>query len=66
MMIPESFLNLQERIHFEARYFRLHKEKGPPILSWNEILKYDCMYAYIIHYQGWIQGGSKGSGKPKE
>ena len=49
MMIPESFLNLQERIHFEARYFRLHKEKGPPILSWNEILKYECMYMHTLH-----------------
>ena len=44
VMIPESFLNLQDRIHFEARYFRLHKEKGPPILSWKEILKYECMH----------------------
>ena len=47
MMIPERFLELQERIHYEARNFKLHKEKGPPILSQNEILKYKCLHACI-------------------
>ena len=40
MMIPENYLKFQERIHSEASYFRRHKEQRPPILSWDEILKY--------------------------
>ena len=40
MMIPKSYLELQQRIHSEANYLKQHQEKGPPILSWNDIFKY--------------------------
>ena len=46
MMIPESYLQLQEIICCEAKDFRLHKEKGPPILLWNDILKYESVHEY--------------------
>ena len=61
MMIPESYLGLQQRIHSEASYFKMHQEKGPPILSWNDIVKYEsacihnihvwdaCMYMRVLH-----------------
>ena len=50
MMIPESYLELQQRIHSEARYFKQHQEKGPPILSWNDILKYEfgCIHNLYV------------------
>jgi len=41
MMVPENYLKFQERIQAEASYCRLHREKRPPILSWDEILKYE-------------------------
>ena len=43
MMIPESYLTLQQRIHSEASSSKQDQEKGPPILSWNDILKYVYM-----------------------
>ena len=51
MMIPENYLQLQQRIHTEARSFGLHKERGPPILSWNDILKYESVHVatYITY-----------------
>ena len=40
IMIPNKYLTLQERIIAEAGHFRLYKEKrGPPILSWNQMLE---------------------------
>ena len=42
MMIPNKYLKLQRKIIAEGANFRLHKERnGPPILSWNEMLKYE-------------------------
>ena len=37
--IPVKYLELQNRIIAEATYYRRHREKDPPILSWNEIIK---------------------------
>ena len=42
--IPVKYWELQDRINVEAAYYRRHKEKGPPILSWDEIIKYVIMY----------------------
>ena len=53
MMIPNKYLALQRKIIAEAGDFRLHKERrGPPILSWNQILEYEyCpLLGYIIMY----------------
>ena len=42
MMIPDKYLQLQEKIIAEASNFRLYKKKrGPPILSWKQILEYE-------------------------
>jgi len=37
--IPIKYWDLQNGINSEAAYYRRHKEKGPPILSWDEIIK---------------------------
>ena len=37
--IPVKYSELQNRIIAEATYYRRHREKGPPILSWEEIVK---------------------------
>ena len=52
MMVPEKYLKFQERIYAEASYCRLHKEKRPPILSWDEMLKYVLQYV-ICHNVLW-------------
>ena len=38
--IPVKYWNLQSIINAKAAYYRRHKEKGPPILSWDEITKW--------------------------
>jgi len=38
--IPIKYRELQNRIIAEATYYRRHREKRPPILSWDEISKY--------------------------
>ena len=40
VMVPKKYLALQRRIIAEGSNFRLHKEKkGPPILSWKQLLE---------------------------
>ena len=51
MMVPENYLKFQERIHSEASYCRLHKEKRPPVLSWDEILKYKLHIANVFVFK---------------
>ena len=54
MMIPNKYLALQRKIIAEAANFRLYKEKrGPPILSWNQILEYEYC---LLH--GYINGSN--------
>ena len=49
MMIPNKYLALQRKIIAETGNFRLHKERrGPPILSWNQILEYE--YCPLLGY----------------
>jgi len=49
--IPVKYLELQNRIIAEATYYRRHKEKGPPILSWDEIIKCVTIIIKIIILQ---------------
>ena len=49
MMIPNKYLELHKKIIAEAGDFRLHKErKGPPILSWKQILEYELFIYHCI------------------
>ena len=49
MMIPNKYLKLQTKIIAEGAGFRLHKERrGPPILSWKEMLEYE--YYPLLSY----------------
>jgi len=41
--IPVKYWKLQSIIYVEAAYYRRHKEKGPPILSRDEITKWVIM-----------------------